>query len=283
MSFLLNIVLSVAIPFAGFYKKSLDFYGMLTSIITAFIHLCVGVPAIYLLTFFVTSSILTKVGKKQKKKLEVKYSEESVRGYSQVLCNSLFSSICCIILILYNGLMNQIVCASDQITLFLCFVIPGFYSCCNGDTWSSEIGILSKTSPIHICTFKTVPPGTNGGVSFLGLLSGLLGSLLIGIVGGIVFLFECWMSLTAFILVTLTITFSGVCGNLLDSILGGTLQYSGWDEETHYVVRQPTKTTKKICGRDVLSNSAINLITSSFSGILCGFIDVICSKHTLIY
>ncbi|KAL7720303.1 Transmembrane protein [Entamoeba marina] len=245
MSFLVNIILSVAIPLAAINQSWQETEkGIGSKIFRRFVY--VNIHQLIQL--------------------------ESVRGYSQVLCNSLFSSICCIILFLYGDSMNQSVCASDQITLFFCFVIPGFYSCCNGDTWSSEIGILSKTSPIHICTFKTVPPGTNGGVSSLGLFSGLLGSLLIGIVGGIVFIFECWMSLTAFILVTLTITFSGVCGNLLDSILGGTLQYSGWDEETHYVVRQPTKTTKKICGRDVLSNSAINLITSSFSGILCGLL-----------
>jgi uncharacterized membrane protein len=43
------------------------------------------------------------------------------------------------------------------------------YSCCCGDTWSSEIGVLSKMQPILIIKpWKKVVPGVNGGVSLIG-------------------------------------------------------------------------------------------------------------------
>ena len=49
------------------------------------------------------------------------------------------------------------------------------------DTLASELGILSNSKPFLIISGRTVPPGTNGGVTALGTAFSALGGCIIGI------------------------------------------------------------------------------------------------------
>lgn len=55
--------------------------------------------------------------------------------------------------------------------------------------------------------------------------------------------------------------FSGFIGSLIDSILGGSLQFSGLNEKTGTISNKPGPYVKHIAGYNVLTNNQVNLIS----------------------
>jgi uncharacterized membrane protein len=120
------------------------------------------------------------------------------------------------------------------------------YAAVAADTFSSELGILSKSQPRLITspTFRKVPPGTNGGVTAYGLLAGVLGSMVV-VTAGIFFLPVCgqgangsqsaWTK-TQVATLMLGLTAWGALGSIVDSFLGGWLQQSVRDVRTNKIV-----------------------------------------------
>jgi uncharacterized protein (TIGR00297 family) len=86
------------------------------------------------------------------------------------------------------------------------------------DTWATEVGLFPRNhKTVTITTFKDVEPGTDGGISFYGTISALLGSSLIG---AVYMMFSYEDRLLIFIIIAI----SGFIGCLIDSLLGATLQ-----------------------------------------------------------
>ena len=89
----------------------------------------------------------------------------------------------------------------------------GALAAANADTWSTEIGSRSRTTPRLITNGDRVPVGTDGGMTLLGTAGGIAGA---AFVAGLSFLLGQRGALA--------IAVAGIAGMLVDSLLGAAVQ-----------------------------------------------------------
>ena len=202
--FLLAIAFGLIVSAASYRARFLTLSGAIATFALAVIVFGIGgwqwtAP---ILTFFVSSSLLSKFGRKRKDQFSSMFEKSSTRNWGQVAANGGVP----VILLVFSALFP----VYDFYSLYL-----GAIAAVTADTWGTEIGLLSKGKTVSILTMKPVSQGTSGGVSEDGVLGGVAGAALIALSG-----YFWYPDLrTAFIIVL-----AGAVGSLIDSILGGTLQ-----------------------------------------------------------
>lgn len=126
---------------------------------------------------------------------------------------------------------------STSVALWSVLTIYRNYAAVAADTFSSELGILSKTKPFLITApWRTVPPGTNGGVTTTGLAAGMYGSLGISLVAWFLLPFCREWEAHDSMRFAISTTFAGIAGTLLDSLLGALFQASVVDVQSGRVI-----------------------------------------------
>jgi uncharacterized protein (TIGR00297 family) len=155
---------------------------------------------------------------------------------------------------------------------FLLVSYLGIYSANCGDTWSSELGILSSQQPFHILSCKRVPYGTNGGVSFFGIAASFVAGVSLSFVSCFVLFLRQQSTRSLFFWMLTISTFSSVGGSLLDSILGGIFEFSGYCTEMKKIVKIQTPTTQHISGMNLLTGDSVNFLSAGITGILVGLV-----------
>lgn len=273
---IIAVAISTFIAVSSYRKNSLDLSGAFAGFFVMAVHISVNYRfGAMLLAFFFTSSKLTKIGEDRKRSIDADFKAGGQRNWIQVLSNS---GIATALVITYWKLKtSQDTCLDSKESYILTSLVGGMighYSCSNGDTWSSELGVLSDEQPRLITTFKVVRRGTNGGITKAGLQAAAAAGTVIGLAFVLPGFFTKSCANDAFLKQLLVIPLSavaGLAGSLIDSLLGATLQFSGFCSVRNKVVSKPGPTVKRISGLSILDNNGVNVVSILLTSMLTSF------------
>lgn len=190
---------------AGFYLKLLSMSGSLAAFVIGIaVGWGFGLPGLLVLGFFfVSSSLWSKCKNKRKTRIEDMHEKGSRRDWQQVAANGGLA-----------GLASLLYLAFPSPVWLVGFLIS--IAAANSDTWASELGSLSKRSPLSVRTLKAAETGTSGAISMLGTFAAIAGAFAIALLS--VYLFRAT-------LFELLLIFSlGFAGNVIDTFLGAFFQ-----------------------------------------------------------
>ncbi|KAG6009041.1 hypothetical protein E4U21_003372 [Claviceps maximensis] len=257
---------TLALILRAWSKNSLTPAGLFAATLTAIAHASHpwNLPFALLAVFFLAGTRVTHIKENAKATLTLhskgSSGGEGPRTHVQVFANSLMASV----LSVAHGyqLRKRVAAYADPSTPnpqnsicyswggdLLVIGIIANYAAVAADTFSSELGILSRSQPrlITSLTLRKVPPGTNGGVTLLGLAAGCLGSMVI-VAASMVFLPTCTAETTPSLgggapwtlaqrrLFMGGMVVWGTLGSVLDSFLGAIFQRSVRDVRSGKIV-----------------------------------------------
>ncbi|XP_033101916.1 transmembrane protein 19-like [Anneissia japonica] len=274
---LFSILIPLYMASGGLRRKSVNQSGAVVGFLIGFILILSNYSFFCALAaFFIVSSKATKYRAGMKKSIfeGVEENTEGKRNWIQVIANGGIATYFSLLYTISTGFQERILnFSNDYNATWLSMAVMSAIACCSGDTLASEIGsVLGPPQPVLITTWSKVPKGTNGAISLVGLVASLFG----GLVVGLAFYAGLFLSLTLPSQTDIppqwpVIFFgavAGLLGSLIDSLLGATLQYSGFCEEKHVVVDFPSDSTKHISGVPILDNHGVNMFASLFTALI---------------
>jgi len=206
MQLFIGFLLAILISSIAYHASSLNKSGAVAATVMGTIIFGMGGLqwAILLVTFFITSSVLSRAFKDRKLDLNEKFSKGHARDAGQVFGNGGIATLFALIHALYpESALSWVGFAASLAAV-------------NADTWATELGVLNPTPPRIITDLgKRVEKGTSGGVSLFGIFASLLGSAIIALLAAL--FADNWLLFPL-------VTFAGLAASLFDSFLGATVQ-----------------------------------------------------------
>jgi len=157
--------------------------------------------AAVLLAFFVPSSLLSRLGEPRKRAICPRNAH--ARSAWQVLANGGVAAACALAMPRDGNRWRA--------------AFAGAFAAASADTWATEIGTLSKRSPVSILTLRPVAAGRSGGVTAAGTAASAGGASCVAAVAALTGIAPFWC-----------VALGGIGGAVLDSILGASLQALRW-------------------------------------------------------
>jgi uncharacterized protein (TIGR00297 family) len=243
----LGFLLACVISYAAVRSRALTRDGGVAAVAVGTICVAAGWSwAGLLVLFFVTSSALSRVrGAARERLTESIVARGGARDARQVFANGAIFTIVALfsIVVPWTGWL---------------FLGAGAIAAATADTWSSEVGTLSSTRPRMVTSWRSVPAGTSGAVTPLGLSAALAGAACMG-VAVIAFHWPPGAAIAAVV--------GGVAGSLADSLVGALWQARRrcptCAADTERRIHLCGTTTQLTGGISWLDNDAVNLLGSA--------------------
>ena len=278
--YLISLIITGIVALRGFLKGNVNASGCAAGVIVGFaVSLANYSFIMMMITFFLSSSIATKLKYDVKCDIDCEYTKNPGRNWIQVLCNGGIATQISLIYLIYRGPSDVHLLDDDVFTRKLIIAVLASISCVFGDTLSSEIGsVFSSSAPRLITTLRSVPKGTNGAVSLVGLAASAVAGLLISLTY-FVFDYSFCQSvdrMQRLTFVTLIALCTSIGGSLIDSLLGATVQLSGLTKDAK-LTDDPSKCVSSISGLPLLDNHAVNFISCA----ICTLLAPLLASHVL--
>jgi uncharacterized protein (TIGR00297 family) len=168
------------------------------------VYLCLGPAGFAVLALFVVGgSALTRLGYGRKRRAGTAEAGKGRRGGKNALANCGVAFACA--LLAATTPYESLFAAAFVASLGAAFA----------DTAESEVGGLSRRSPRLLTTLRRVPPGTDGAVTPLGTLAGVVAAGVTAAAGLVLGLVEGSVGV-------LVVGMAAFVGTLVDSLIGAT-------------------------------------------------------------
>lgn len=250
---LVGLGLSSAIAALAWRRRALSSSGALAATVVGAVIFAGGGGVWFgaLGAFFVTSTLLGRVGAARKASTKREFVKGDTRDAWQVLANGGVAAAAALGMWIHP----------DERWLY---AFAGALATANGDTWATELGVLSRGEPRSIVTLARVPRGTSGAVSPLGLGATAAGALVVAAVAS--------FASTAPLRLVAVATVAGTLGSLADSLLGATVQETFWCRACARECEAPTHScgaaAERARGVVGFGNDAVNFAATLFGAIL---------------
>jgi uncharacterized protein (TIGR00297 family) len=251
---LMSFGLATLIGGLGYRRSALTLNGWVAAIVVGTVTAGLGGWGWggLVVAFFVSSSLLSRLGGAAKTRVATAFWEKSDRrDWGQVLAN--------------GGVVSALALLAWRWPSPLIWpAAVGALATVTGDTWATEIGVLSRSRPRLITTGRPVAPGTSGAITLLGTSAALAGAAFIGVVTLIFDQLSTGFYRPGLLLGALV---GGVAGVACDSVLGATVQAIAWcprcQVETERHVHSCGTVTVPLRGLPWLNNDAVNALASA--------------------
>lgn len=235
-------LIAAAIAAGAWRSGSLSRSGAAAAFVVGTIAIAAGwVWGALLILYFVSSSLLSRMGAALKAQRSGAIVEKGgARDAAQVFANGAAFALAALLQLIHPSALWLAAGA-------------GALASSAADTWGTEIGMLSKSFPRLVTTWRRVPTGTSGGVSATGLVATVAGALFIAL--------AVWL-VQRNVHLALAVSLGGLAGAFADSMFGALWQSRRFcvhcNSATERLVHDCGARTERTGGLAWLNNDGVN-------------------------